>query len=112
MANLLDIHSRQLEDFHQFREKSSQDSKDKQQETDNKFILMSKEMQTVKSQIYYLQQSVLQLRGALKNTEGDGTDTLQGGLHSFTFVYLHISQTFLTRCPSHQSRMPISHCSA
>ena len=27
-------------------------------------------MQNVKSQIYYLQQSVLQLRGALKNSDG------------------------------------------
>ena len=47
----------------------SEDYKESQAETDAKFSVLVKELQTVKSQIYYLQQSVLQLRGALNHDE-------------------------------------------
>ncbi len=73
LKNLLDIHSRKMLDFEAFKEKSFTDAKDKQQDQDGKFATMSKEMQTVKSQIYYLQQSVLQLRGAFKNTDDEAS---------------------------------------
>jgi len=69
LANMMDIHSRQLEDFGQFQEKSISDAENEHGASDSKFTLMSTEMQNVKSQIYYLTQTVLQLRGALKNTD-------------------------------------------
>ena len=69
LSNALNIHDRSLEDFQIFREKSTENLEKVQADTDKNFAAMAKEMQTVKSQIYYLQQSVLQLRGALQNTD-------------------------------------------
>ena len=69
LSNALNVHDRNLEDFGLFREKSVEDLAKVQTATDQNFAAMAKEMQTVKSQIYYLQQSVLQLRGALQNTD-------------------------------------------
>ena len=73
LSNALNIHDRSLEDFNLFREKSTEDLGKVQSDTDKNFAAMAKEMQTVKSQIYYLQQSVLQLRGALQNTDESTT---------------------------------------
>ena len=69
LSNALNVHDRNLEDLGLFREKSVEDLAKVQTATDQNFAAMAKEMQTVKSQIYYLQQSVLQLRGALQNTD-------------------------------------------
>ena len=44
-----------------------------QQGTDSKFSQVAKELQGVKSQIYYLQQSFLQIRGALKSNNEEVT---------------------------------------
>lgn len=70
LSHLLDTHSRQLEDLDHFKEKTSEDAKETSAETDQKFSVMVKELQGVKSQIYYLQQSILQLRGAIKSSGG------------------------------------------
>ena len=77
LSNALNIHDRNLEDFSLFREKSVEDLTKVQTATDQNFAAMAKEMQTVKSQIYYLQQSVLQLRGALQNTDESSATSQQ-----------------------------------
>ena len=77
LSNALNIHDRNLEDFSLFREKSVEDLAKVQTATDQNFAAMAKEMQTVKSQIYYLQQSVLQLRGALQNTDESSATSQQ-----------------------------------
>ena len=41
LANMMDIHSRQLEDFGQFQEKSISDAENKHGASDSKFTLMS-----------------------------------------------------------------------
>ena len=58
-----------MEDLNLSRDKMSEDYKESQAETDAKFSVLVKELQTVKSQIYYLQQSVLHLRGAVNHDE-------------------------------------------
>ena len=76
LSNALNVHDRNLEDFGLFREKSVEDLAKVQTATDQNFAAMAKEMQTVKSQIYYLQQSVLQLRGALQNTDESSSSSV------------------------------------
>ena len=80
LSNALNVHDRNLEDFGLFREKSVEDLAKVQTATDQNFAAMAKEMQTVKSQIYYLQQSVLQLRGALQNTDESSSSVSQTSL--------------------------------
>ena len=67
LSNLLDIQKRQLEDLSVSSDKSRDEFKAAQAETDAKFSVLVKELQTIKSQIYYLQQSVLHLRGTQMN---------------------------------------------
>ena len=80
LSNALNVHDRNLEDLGLFREKSVEDLAKVQTATDQNFAAMAKEMQTVKSQIYYLQQSVLQLRGALQNTDESSSSVSQTSL--------------------------------
>ena len=80
LSNALNVHDRNLEDFGLFREKSVEDLAKVQTATDQNFAAMAKEMQTVKSQIYYLQTSVLQLRGALQNTDESSSSVSQTSL--------------------------------
>ena len=41
LANMMDIHSRQLDDFSQFQEKSISDAENEQEASNSKFTLMS-----------------------------------------------------------------------
>ena len=84
LSNALNVHDRNLEDLGLFREKSVEDLAKVQTATDQNFAAMAKEMQTVKSQIYYLQQSVLQLRGALQNTDESSETSLTASVSSST----------------------------
>ena len=58
-----------LDDLHSSRDKLKEEFQESEAQTDAKFSVLVKELQTVKSQIYYLQQSVLQLRGAVNHDE-------------------------------------------
>jgi hypothetical protein len=79
--NVVDSHTRQLEDLSHFKEKALGDFGDAQSNTEDKFMMVVKEMQAIKSQIYYLQQSVLQLRGAFKSEDfGSATSTTEGSV--------------------------------
>ena len=84
LSNALNVHDRNLEDLGLFREKSVEDLAKVQTATDQNFAAMAKEMQTVKSQIYYLQQSVLQLRGALQNTDESSVTSLTASVSPST----------------------------
>ena len=84
LSNALNVHDRNLEDLGLFREKSVEDLAKVQTATDQNFAAMAKEMQTVKSQIYYLQQSVLQLRGALQNTDESSETSLTASVSPST----------------------------
>ena len=58
-----------VDDLHSSRDKLKEEFQESEAQTDAKFSVLVKELQTVKSQIYYLQQSVLQLRGAVNHDE-------------------------------------------